>query len=134
MDKHPDSIQYQYKLVLFRIKGFLYADFTPYETQAIMRSRMAKENYLTVHTLALITIQNKQFRISWLGTDYMKEMIENKRVRVKYRYVPDAKRLLLTASSEDLTNMIERYGDETRFIDWKDQPAQLMLTRINQLP
>jgi hypothetical protein len=132
MANNPDSIQYQYKLVLFRIKGFLYADFSPYETQAIEDSRMAKENYLTVHTLARVTFQNNQFAVSWLGSDYMKDMIEKKRVRIRYRYVPDAKRLLLTASSEELTHMLERYGNETRFIDWQDQPAMLKLTQIDQ--
>ncbi|HAH25836.1 MAG TPA: hypothetical protein DCL77_19115 [Prolixibacteraceae bacterium] len=133
-DKHPDSIQYQFQMVLFRVKDHLYADFRPYEILAIKNSRMAKENYFKVHTVARITIQNKQFNVSWLGADYMKEMIEKKRVRIKYNYVHDAGRLLLTASSEELTHMIERYGDETRFIDWQDQPAQLKLTHINQLP
>jgi len=92
---------------------------------------MAKENYFTVHTLARITIQNKQLKVSWLGADYMKSMIEGKRVRIKYRYVSDAGRLLLTASSNDLTEMIERYADQKRFIDWEDQPSMLQLNRIN---
>jgi hypothetical protein len=131
MDNHPDSIQYQYKLVLFRIKGFLYADFSPYETQAIKNSTMAKENYFTVHTLARVKLQNMQFIVSWLGADYMKDMIEKKRVRIKYHYVQYAKRLLLTASSEELTEMIERYADQKRFIDWEDQPAMLKFNRIN---
>jgi len=61
----------------------------------------------------------------------VKDMIEKKRVRIKYRYVPDAGRLLLTASSQDLTEMVERYADQKRFIDWEDQPAMLKLNRIN---
>ena len=92
---------------------------------------MAKENYFTVHTLARVTIQNRQLQLSWLGSDYMKGMIEGKRVRIKYRYVSDAGRLLLTASSEELTAMLERYASEKRFIDWEDQPAMLKLNRIN---
>ena len=92
---------------------------------------MAKENYFTVHTLARISFRNKQLFVSWLGDEYMKEMIEKKRVRIKYRYVPDAGRLLLTASSEELTAMIERYADQKRFIDWEDQNAMLKLNRIN---
>lgn len=129
VNNHNDSAQYKFKLVLFRAKDNLYGDFSPYETEAIKNSTMAIENYFTVHTLARINVKNKQFNASWLGTDYMKDMIEKKRVRIKYRYVPDAKRLLLTASSEDLTQMIERYGNETRFIDWQDQPAMLNFTR-----
>ena len=103
---NPDSAQYQFHLALFRINGVLYGDFSPRETAAIKDSRMAKENYFTVHTLARIQVRNKQLFVSWLGSDYMKSMIENKRVRIKYRYVPDAGRLLLTASSKELTEMI----------------------------
>jgi len=128
---NPDSAQYQFHLVLFRVNSVLYGDFCPRETTALQNSRMAKENYFTVHTLARVTVQNKQLKVSWLGADYMKDMIEKKRVRIKYRYVPDAGRLLLTASSEDLTEMIGRYASEKRFVDWDDQPAMLKLNRIN---
>jgi len=128
---NSDSAQYQFQLYLFRVKGVLYADFSPRETAAIKNSRMARENYFTVHTLAKVQVQNKQLYLSWLGSDYMKGMIQNKRVRINYRYVRDAKRLLLTASSKELTDMIERYADEKRFIDWEDQPAMIKLTRIN---
>jgi len=127
----PDSVRYEFHLTIFRVNGILYGDFCPRDITDIRNSRMAKENYFTVHTLARISFQNKQFNVSWLGADYMKEMIENKRVRIKFRYVPDAGRLLLTASSEELTAMIERYADQKRFIDWEDQPAMLKLTRIN---
>lgn len=130
-DNHPDTTRYQFELTLFRINGALYGDFSPREITDMRNSRMAKENYLTVHTLARITIQDKQLKVSWLGADYMKGMIEEKRVRIKYRYVPSAGRLLLTASSEDLTEMIERYAHQKRFIDWDDQQAMLKLIRIN---
>jgi len=128
---NPDSAQYQFDVNLFRINGALYADFFPRELTALTDSRMAVENFFTVHTLARIQVRNKQLHISWLGADYMKGMIEDKRVRIKYRYVPGASRLLLTASSQDLTEMIERYGDQKRFIDWEDQPAMLKLTHVN---
>ncbi len=128
---NEDKVRYQFQLTLFRINGILYGDFSPREITDIQNSRMAKENYLTVHTLARIQVKNKQLFMSWLGADYMKEMIEKKRVRINYRYVPDAGRLLLTASSEELSAMIERYADEKRFIDWEDQPAMLQLNRIN---
>lgn len=128
---NPDSAQYQFRLVLFGINGTIYGDFSPREISAIQKSRMARENYFTVHTLARITFQDKQLKVSWLGAEYMKSMIEDKRVRIKYRWVEDAKRLLLTASSKELTDMIERYADQKRFIDWDDQPAMLKLNRIN---
>ncbi len=128
---NPDSAKYQFHLTVFRINGVLYGDFCPRELTAIKDSRMARENYFTVHTLARIQVLNKQLKISWLGAEYMKSMIEEKRVRIKYRWVPDAGRLLLTASSQDLTEMIDRYADQKRFIDWDNQPAMLHLNRIN---
>ena len=128
---NPDSAKYQFQMVIFKINDVFFADFSPYELTVLKGSRMAKENYLTVHTLARISIQGKQLKISWLSTDCMKEMIEKKRVRIKYKYVPDAGRLLLTASSESLTEMIERYAHQKRFIDWENQPAMLKLNRIN---
>jgi hypothetical protein len=126
-----DTSRYQFRLVLFRINGALYGDFSPLEITDIQSCRMAKESYFKVHTLARIKVQDKQLSVVWLGSDYMRGMIEKKRVRIKYRYVPDAGRLLLTASSEELTSMIERYADQKRFIDWEDQPAMLKLNKIN---
>lgn len=125
-----DTARYQFWLHVFRINGNLYGDFSPRDLEAIKNSRMAKENYFTVHTLARIQLRNNQLFVSWLGADYMKSMIEEKRVRIKYHYVPDAGRLLLTASSKDLTNMIERYAGQKRFIDWDDQLAMLKLNRL----
>jgi hypothetical protein len=130
----PDTVKYQFRLTLFRIKGVLYGDFSPIGSTFSPPSRMAKENYFTVHTLSRIQIKNRQLFFSWLSTDCMREMIEKKRVRVKYRYVPDAGRLLLTATSESLTEMIERYAFQKRFIDWDNQPAMLNLSPINQQP
>jgi hypothetical protein len=130
----PDTVIYQFRLTLFRIKGVLYGDFYPIGSIFSPASRMVKENYVPVHTLSRIQVKNKQLFVSWLSTDCMQEMIEKKRVRVKYRYVPDAGRLLLTATPESLTGMIELYADQKRFIDWENQPAMLKLSRTNQLP
>lgn len=129
---NKDSAQYQFGMVLFRVNNALYADFCPGDIPSLQKSRMAKENLFKVHTLAKINVQNKQFKVSWLGADYMKDMIEQKRVRIKYRYVPDAKRLLLTATSENLTEMLERYAAQKRFIDWDNQPAMMQFTPVNQ--
>jgi hypothetical protein len=62
----------------------------------------------------------------------MKGMIEKKRVRVNYKWVESAKRLLLTGTSEQLTGMMERYAGEPRFIDWENQQAMLQLNLIKR--
>lgn len=125
-----DSTKYSYKMVVFRIKNILFADFMPMGNTGLAKSRMAFENYFKIHTLARLNLRNNQPELSWLGAEYMKEMIESKRVRVDYRWVPEAKRLLLTGSSDQLTRMLSRYADQPRFIDWTQQPAQLRFNRI----
>jgi len=127
----PDSAVYKFKLVLFKVDKVLYADFMPIENSGLEKSRFASESYFKVHTLARVVLNNNQVNLSWLGAEYMKEMIEKKRVRVNYRWVSQAGRLLLTGSSEQLTGMIEKYAGEPRFIDWEKQEAMLKLNRIN---
>jgi hypothetical protein len=126
-----DTLQYTFKMVMFRINKVLYADFTPTGNTSLSGSRLARENYFPVHTLARLKIEGVNMDISWLGAEYMKEMIEKKRVRVNYKWIESAKRLLLTGSSEQLTGMIDHYAGEPRFIDWENQQAMLHLNRIN---
>jgi len=127
---NTDSVNYEFKVVLFRVKNHLYGDFVPSNKERLLKSKLAEHSFLEVHTLARISLANNQMQVSWLGSDCMKEMIEKKRVRVKYHYVQDANRLMLTAGSDDLTRMIERYADQQRFIDWDKQQAKLNFNRI----
>ena len=131
LSPHPDSTSYDFKVVLFRVNNALYADFSPRNKEALLKSKLAANSFMEVHTLARVLMINRQMKLSWLGADCMKEMIEKKRVRVNYHYVNEVKRLMLTASSEDLTKMIERYGDQPRFIDWDIQQAKLELNHLN---
>jgi len=126
-----DSSLYQFKMVIFKVKNQLYADFMPTDNTGLDKSRMAIESYFRIHTLARLVIRDHQVEFSWLGAMYMKQMIENKRVRLNYRWNESESRLLLTGSPEQLTGMIERYAGEPRFIDWENQPAMLKLNRIN---
>jgi hypothetical protein len=95
-------------------------------------SRFATESYFKVHTLARVTIRNKQLVVSWLGPGCVKNMIENKHVRVNFKWVASSSRMLLTGKSEQLTAMIDRYASESRFIDWENQSAMLTLNRIKK--
>ena len=123
----PDTSEYKFKMVLFRVNKVLYADFMPTGNTVMYRSRFLKESNFPVHTLASVKLEPDHFKISWLGAEYMKEMIEKKRVRVNYRWVKGTDRLLLTGTSEKLVDMIDRYAGEPRFIDWENQEAMLKL-------
>lgn len=131
LSRHSDSTSYEFKVVLFRVKNHLYADFAPNNKDELLKSKLASNSFLEMHTLAHVELKDRQIKLSWLGADCMKEMIEKKRVRVNYHYVKEVKRLMLMASSEDLTTMIERYGGQPRFINWDAQQAKLELNRLN---
>jgi len=127
----PDSTAYEFRVVLFRVKNGLYADFISSNKEGLIKSKLSSNSFFEVHTLARVLLSSKKIELSWLGADSMKEMIEKKRVRVNYLWVKEAGRFVLTASSNELTSMIDRYGDQSRFIDWEKQKAQLELTHLN---
>ena len=126
-----DSTNYEFRVVLFQVKKGLYADFIPDNKEGLLKSKLSSGSFFEVHTLARVMLKNGQVELSWLGADCMKEMIEDKRVRVNYQWVKEANRFVLTATSKELTAMIERYADQSRFIDWENQTAQLELNRLN---
>ena len=131
LTRSSDSTNYEFKVVLFRVNKGLYADFLPINKEGLLKSKLSSGSFFEVHTLARITLNNNQIGLSWLSGDCMKEMIEKKHVRVDYQWVQETRRFVLTASSNELTSMIDRYADQSRFIDWENQKAQLELTRLN---
>ncbi len=130
--KRPaDSVTYEFKVVLFTVNKSTYADFIPNDKESLMKSKLASNSFFEVHTLARLGMIQNHADLSWLGADCVKEMIEKKRVRVNYQWVKETGRFLLTASSRDLTEMIDHYADQTRFINWDTQQARMNLSRIN---
>jgi hypothetical protein len=130
ISSQTDSSTYQFKMVLFSVNNNLYADFMPLGNTHMDKSRFVSESYFSAHTLAKVGLHNKKLVVSWLSEESMKDMIENKRVRVNYTWVKSANRLLIIGSSEQLTEMIDRYAGEQRFIDWENQQAMLTLNRL----
>ena len=131
LTRSSDSTVFEFKVVLFRVQNGLYADFISTNKEELIKSKLSSSSFFEVHTLTRVVLNNNKIELSWLGADSMKEMIEKKRVRVNYLWVQEAGRFVLTASSNELTSMLDRYGDQSRFIDWKNQKAQLELTHIN---
>ena len=128
----PDSSEYEFRMVLFRVNKVLYADFMPVGNTGMTRSLFATESYLSVHTLARVVLKNDQLEVSWLSAECVEEMIGKKHVRISYRWSSSAGRLLLTGTPEQLTGMIDRFAGQPRFIDWESQQAMLKLNKVNQ--
>jgi hypothetical protein len=127
----PDSIGFSFKLRIFMADNQLYADFCNASNIASDNSRLTFENQYPVHTLARIINKDNQIVLSWLNDETMISMIEEKRVRASFKWVNSANRVLLTGSSAQLFEMVEKYCNEKRFVDWEKQEAMLTLTRVN---
>ncbi len=124
----PDTTVYKFKLVLFKVNNDLYADFSPFEVHALQNSLIANSVFFRVHALARVTLNNNGLRLSFLGDNTMDQMIGRKRVRLKHSWNTELDRIILTATSSNLTEMIKLYGNEKRYIDWDIQSAILELT------
>jgi hypothetical protein len=131
LSRTSDSTKYEFKIVLFRVKNSLYADFLPNDKEGLMKSRLAMNSFFEVHTLARVILNNNRIEFSWLSAECVMDMIEKKRVRVNYQWVQEAGKFILSAPPDELTDMIERYASQSRFIDWENQKAKLELTRLN---
>lgn len=127
----PDSIGFSYNVKIFMAENQLYADFSNASNIASDNSRLTFENHYPVHTLARIINKDKQIVLSWLNDETMISMIEEKRVKVSFKWVTSANRVLLTGSSVQLFEMVEKFSNEKRFVDWEKQEAMLTLTRVN---
>ena len=131
MRNKPDSLIFSFNMVVFKAKNEMYADFSIASNLATNNSRLTFENQYPVHTLAKIIICDGQIILSWLNDETMRAMIEEKRVRASYSWIKSANRFLLTGSSAQLSEMIERYCSEERFVDWEEQEAMMTLKRVN---
>ena len=70
-----DSINFEFKVVLFRVNKGLYADFIPNNKEQLLKSKLATNSFFELHTLARVIVNNNQIKLSWLGADCMKDMI-----------------------------------------------------------
>ena len=76
LSRTTDSTSYEFKVVLFHVKETLYADFIPGKKEGILKSKLAANGFFEVHTLARVILNNNQIKLSWLGADCVKDMIE----------------------------------------------------------
>lgn len=122
--------QYSFEVTFFQINKTVYADFYPSGNNTIQNSKLASDGHLKLHTLARVTRTSDGIALTWLSSKTVREMLEQKRVRLNYEWIPSIDRMVLTGSSAQLTDMLETYGDQQRFIDWENQSAKLHLTQL----
>lgn len=79
----------------------------------IFRNKVFEQTHLIpVHTFSKISLQNEKFEIEFLASDWISNLIEDNRVRIKHEKVND--NILITESTENLRKFIEKYGDDPK--------------------
>ena len=104
------------KINLTEINGHNYIDFSPFENSGFEHITRFTANYIPGHTFARYSIENGNMIIKSFDSDYIQNLIESKRVRLKHEIVDET--IVLTASTEELRAFIAKYGDdEDLYID-----------------
>jgi hypothetical protein len=65
-------------------------------------------------SLAKISFVNNNMMISFLNGDYIKELISSGRVRIKHEKEDLFGSCVITASSDELKQFLEKYGNDDR--------------------
>jgi hypothetical protein len=69
-------------------------------------------HFLPMHSIMKVWFENDSLRLSLLDNGWLKKMIDNKSVRISHERLDD--QIILTASTEELQQLVTKYGDDER--------------------
>lgn len=102
---------------LFELKGIQYVDFYPDPDEEHCVSGLTGMHHFPTHTLARIQLDRDQIMLYWYGDEWLNELFEQNRIRIKHETVEiskDYERHLLTAPTEDLQKFIIKYANNSK--------------------
>lgn len=67
------------------------------------------------HTFAKITFGGDEVIMEWFTSQWLEDLIKDKRIRIKHELANDS--VLLTASTAELQKFIQKYSDEPKAFD-----------------
>ncbi len=102
---------------LFRLRGIDYVDFYPHNNEDHCVTDLTGMHHFPTHTLARIQMDRDQIMFYWYGDEWLNELFEQNRIRIKHETVEISKdyvRHLLTAPTEDLQKFIIKYANNPK--------------------
>jgi len=93
---------------LTEINDDIYMDFEPVEGS--QEANRFSINHIPAHTFAKLKIEDEKLILKSFDSEFIEELIKNKRVRLKHERINDA--IVLTASSIELREFIKKYGKD----------------------
>ncbi len=111
-----DTVTYDMVVNLTRINQHLLMDFEPNsESHKLFQGRFAT-NFIPGHTFAKVEFTGENLRIFPLHSEYVEELIKQKRIRLKHEIIGEDG-IVLTAPTQELRDFIDNYSDEPRLFD-----------------
>ena len=106
------EVESEYIAFLARIGKYLYFDYFPAEKKGNkIGDEFFKSHYVKMHMSYRVDIYNTGFELSQFDMEYVKDLIEENKIRISHETDADGK-IVITASTEELQQYIKKYGDE----------------------
>jgi hypothetical protein len=114
-----NGVRYTMFGAITRIGGELYIDLVPIHTEDLKNKEGTgydySSDYLQVFSMAKLEVKsNNLVNLHFLNGDFIKEQIKNGNVRIGHEYDNLFETLLITASTEQLHQFLEKYGNDQR--------------------
>jgi hypothetical protein len=108
-----DNIVVKYYAFLTSLGKQLYIDYYPCENvQQVRYDGFYKQHLVKMHSFYRIRFNDDQsFETSQFDEDFLKKLIDNKQIRIKYEVRFDGN-YVITAPTEELQQYVLKYGDD----------------------
>ena len=117
-----DGIQYLMLGSMIKLNGRLFMNFTPIDL-AITDSTMKEpetelSSRLNTYTIARVQFTNaNQIKLDFIDGGYLFDQIKAGHIKIKNETDELYDSFLITASTDDLQQFLEKYGDDSRFFN-----------------
>jgi hypothetical protein len=117
-----DGIQYLLFGSMIKLNGRLFMNFTPADMTSTDTSGTETEinlsNRLDSHTIARVQFTNNNvMKLDFIDGGYLYDQIKAGRMKIKHEIDELYDTFLITASTTELQQFLEKYGNDTRFFN-----------------
>jgi hypothetical protein len=102
---------------LVKLGDFLFLDIFPEEPE--MKNGLYKGLLIPAHGFSRIWIERDSVRLAYMDPDWLKEMINKKKVKIGYDLIDQG--LILTAPTEDLQKFAVKYAEDDKAFSVKTE-------------
>ena len=94
----------------FMVDEHLFLDFTPFEYEDSGINSLAAQHLLKTHSVTYVDFQNDgTIKLKWLDESVVKNLISEKKLRLKHEKTGIDEDFVLTASSEELYRFLKKF-------------------------